>query len=294
MEERLGVAMTTAGNAIFLTSFTNLIAFVIASTVDFPGVRWFCITAGLVIISLFGLSTTFFAALLCLDERRRLAGKYDCLVCVTSSQGKARGAEDSAKVRTDSSDLGADSGGVSGGGSVGVGMELVVKSDGPGNVATEAALGADADAPTRDGTSDGTPDGPPPQRTVAQRVIRTVVTPLVTNKAGAVAIVVSFVALAVASVSNAGNIVMGISLEDSFPDGSELTEHLSLITDVWADLPASVDVVLTEPNLNDAEVRQRIQNLTTDLEDSDITYGTCKCSTLIRSSAHPLIRSSAN
>lgn len=66
---------------------------------------------------------------------------------------------------------------------------------------------------------------------------------------------------------------MGISLEDSFPDGSELTEHLSLITDVWADLPASVDVVLTEPNLNSAEVRQRIQNLTTDLEDSDITYG---------------------
>lgn len=203
MDERLGVAMTTAGNAIFLTSFTNLVAFVIASTVDFPGVRWFCITAGLVIISLFGLSTTFFAALLCLDERRRLAGKYDCLVCVTSSQGKAGGAEDSAKVRTDSSDLGADGGAVSGGGSVGVGMELVVKADGRGN-ATEAALGADADTQTRDGDADGLADGAQPQRTVAQRVIRTVVTPVVTAKAGAVAIVVSFLAIAVVSVSKAG------------------------------------------------------------------------------------------
>ena len=93
------------------------------------------------------------------------------------------------------------------------------------------------------------------------------------------------------------NIVMGISREDSvsqlfpnnvldgyyrtlflwyrhhtrysfqFPDGSELTKHLSLITDIWKDLPASVDVVVIEPDLNDAVVRQRIQNLTLDLEN---------------------------
>ena len=51
---------------------------------------------------------------------------------------------------------------------------------------------------------------------------------------------VSFVALAVASVLSAGNIIMGISLADSFPDGSLLTTHLALITDIWSDLPAAL------------------------------------------------------
>lgn len=81
LPERLARGLAGAGSAIWLTSFTNLIAFSVAASVDFPGVRWFCAAAGLIVFVLFLLSATFFAALLHLDARRRQARRYDCLVC---------------------------------------------------------------------------------------------------------------------------------------------------------------------------------------------------------------------
>eukprot|EP00442_Polarella_glacialis_P016829 CAMPEP_0115075622 /NCGR_PEP_ID=MMETSP0227-20121206/15973_1 /TAXON_ID=89957 /ORGANISM="Polarella glacialis, Strain CCMP 1383" /LENGTH=892 /DNA_ID=CAMNT_0002462671 /DNA_START=131 /DNA_END=2810 /DNA_ORIENTATION=- len=81
---RLAGAFEHAGLAIFLTSITNLVAFMVSATSDLPAIAWFCLTAGWVVSALLVLTLTLYAPLLLLDERRRAAGKYDCLVCVTA------------------------------------------------------------------------------------------------------------------------------------------------------------------------------------------------------------------
>jgi hypothetical protein len=63
-------------------------------------VRYFCLSAGLIIAALFALTVTLFTAMLVLDERRRSARKYDCLVCLgggsTGSSGTGGDAKGSA------------------------------------------------------------------------------------------------------------------------------------------------------------------------------------------------------
>jgi len=84
--ERLAKAFQHAGKAILITSVTNLTAFLVASTGDFPAVRWFCVAAGWVVFSLFVCSLTIYAPLLVLDERRRFAGRADCCLCCLSAR----------------------------------------------------------------------------------------------------------------------------------------------------------------------------------------------------------------
>uniref|UniRef100_A0A7S3W1W8 SSD domain-containing protein n=1 Tax=Emiliania huxleyi TaxID=2903 RepID=A0A7S3W1W8_EMIHU len=85
--ERISGALGGAGPAIQLTSLTNLIAFLIAATVDFPGVSYFCLSAGFTLFALFLLTTTLFTALLTFDERRRGAMRLDCLCCIGFGAG---------------------------------------------------------------------------------------------------------------------------------------------------------------------------------------------------------------
>jgi len=83
--ERLGEAFAQGGTAIMLTSLTNLVAFLVASTSDLPAISWFCTTAGWVVLCLFLVTISMYAPLLVLDERRRAGGRYDCLCCVATS-----------------------------------------------------------------------------------------------------------------------------------------------------------------------------------------------------------------
>jgi len=85
-EQRVAKAIGGAGPAIFLTSFTSLVAFVVASSVDFGGARWFCVTGGITIFALFMLTVTFFTALLTFDENRRDKQRYDCLCCFSYNE----------------------------------------------------------------------------------------------------------------------------------------------------------------------------------------------------------------
>jgi len=80
-EQRVAKAIGGAGPAVFLTSFTSLVAFVVASSVDFGGARWFCVIGGITIFFLFVLTVTLFTALLTFDENRREKQRYDCLCC---------------------------------------------------------------------------------------------------------------------------------------------------------------------------------------------------------------------
>lgn len=106
LASRLAHGMAGAGSAIFLTSVTNLVAFLVAASVDFPGVRWFCMAAGIIVFVLFALTVTLFAALLHLDDRRRAARRYDCLACAGGGDGED-GAREGRAAHTTSNALAA-------------------------------------------------------------------------------------------------------------------------------------------------------------------------------------------
>lgn len=69
-QDRLSRGCAEAGSAILVTSATNLVAFLCAATIDLPGVRSFCLAAGVIVFALFALTVTLFAAALAADEAR--------------------------------------------------------------------------------------------------------------------------------------------------------------------------------------------------------------------------------
>ena len=84
LNERLALALFEAGPAIFLTSITNLLAFIVSSFVDFPAVEYFVVICGIAIFSTFGLTITLFAAFLFLDEQRRVAAEMSSAAWTTT------------------------------------------------------------------------------------------------------------------------------------------------------------------------------------------------------------------
>ena len=80
--ERLGATMSQAGVAITITSITDFIAFGIGASTVLPALRSFCMFASIGILVIFYFQTTWFAALLALDEYRTEAGRDGCLCCL--------------------------------------------------------------------------------------------------------------------------------------------------------------------------------------------------------------------
>ncbi|GMH94729.1 hypothetical protein TL16_g12987 [Triparma laevis f. inornata] len=62
--------LSEGGMAVFLTSFTAVVAFLVGAFVDLPAVRSFCVCAGLAFGFNFVMNVTFFPAFLFLDESR--------------------------------------------------------------------------------------------------------------------------------------------------------------------------------------------------------------------------------
>lgn len=89
LSERLALALYEAGPAIFLTSVTNLLAFIVSSFVDFPAVEYFVVICGFAIFSTFGLTITLFAAFLFLDEQRQARGGRDVFCCMDDDPANA-------------------------------------------------------------------------------------------------------------------------------------------------------------------------------------------------------------
>ena len=80
MEERMGRTLEKAAPAIFLTSLTSCLAFLVSCFVDMPAVQFFCATAGCAVLAVFlCLSLVFFAPCLVLDARRMERGDPDLL-----------------------------------------------------------------------------------------------------------------------------------------------------------------------------------------------------------------------
>ncbi|CAN8075691.1 unnamed protein product [Agarophyton chilense] len=75
---RIALALSAAGTAITVTSFTNVVVFLLSAISRLPALRFFALWAAIGIFFAWVFSITFFAALLTLDARRQEAKRRDC------------------------------------------------------------------------------------------------------------------------------------------------------------------------------------------------------------------------
>ena len=245
--ERLGRAMQKGGATIFLTSFTNLVAFASAAAVDFPGLSWFCISGGFTVFFLFIYTCTFFAAALVIDERRRKAGALDgtcCCYCVEKAQlALPSGVNVPAPV-----------------------TGSIIATDAPAAAAAAAVTGTTAvgaavkQAPQEEDAS------------VTARVRRWLVqgyAPIISQHwvAGSVLIVCFTVALV--SGLNSRHLTIGLKFEDNFPDGSYLTHHFDRVERDFTQLVSEGALVFSPaPDLALPTVRAKVEAMTRAFEAS--------------------------
>lgn len=78
---KIALALSTSGSAITVTSFTNIVVFLLSAISDLPALRFFALWAAIGIFAAWALSVTFFAACLTLDYRRSEAKRRDCCPC---------------------------------------------------------------------------------------------------------------------------------------------------------------------------------------------------------------------
>jgi len=88
-EERLADTLGEAGPSVFLTSVTDLVAFLVGVTYTVDAIKFFCLNAAIAVFAVFFTQITFFAALLVLDLRRVEAGRCDCCPCVPAFRSRA-------------------------------------------------------------------------------------------------------------------------------------------------------------------------------------------------------------
>ncbi|GAB0488930.1 hypothetical protein MMPV_000143 [Pyropia vietnamensis] len=86
--ERIALALSNAGTAIFVTSITNLAVFLISSTTKLPALRHFSWWAAMGVFFDFLYTITFLVPYLLFDERRMQAGRRDCLPCFHAKPAK--------------------------------------------------------------------------------------------------------------------------------------------------------------------------------------------------------------
>jgi len=141
--------------------------------VDFPGIEYFCVTAGLVIISLFALTVTLFASLLVFDERRRLNKRYDCAFCIAMPSGDGNGDDEDAFSAVATTHQSTGGGGGGGGGDLEMISAVVASSSAPSAAwASGAASGASAGERSADAAAvERAFAGAPPLPTRAKRAL---------------------------------------------------------------------------------------------------------------------------
>jgi len=80
-EDSIIAAAKHGGISVFITSLTDVLAFLVGSMTVIPALSWFCTFAGLGIMALFLFQLTFFLPCLLLNDQRANAGRRDCLCC---------------------------------------------------------------------------------------------------------------------------------------------------------------------------------------------------------------------
>eukprot|EP00239_Pterosperma_sp_CCMP1384_P005235 CAMPEP_0197859792 /NCGR_PEP_ID=MMETSP1438-20131217/34679_1 /TAXON_ID=1461541 /ORGANISM="Pterosperma sp., Strain CCMP1384" /LENGTH=896 /DNA_ID=CAMNT_0043476435 /DNA_START=219 /DNA_END=2909 /DNA_ORIENTATION=- len=84
-EVRVAEALSKAGASIFVTSFTDFVAFLIGIATVIPALSAFCTFAAIGIFFDFMYQVTFFTAIVAMDVNRQKANKMDFCCCFTTS-----------------------------------------------------------------------------------------------------------------------------------------------------------------------------------------------------------------
>lgn len=82
LTERIALTLGRAGSAITVTSFTDIMAFIVGATTILPSLRSFCIYAAVGIFMTYLLQITFFVACFTLDARRIEQKRNGMLPCI--------------------------------------------------------------------------------------------------------------------------------------------------------------------------------------------------------------------
>jgi predicted RND superfamily exporter protein len=83
LTKRFGQTMKHAGVAVSVTTFTDVIAFLVGSNTVLPGLQSFCVYAAAAIFAIYALQVTHFVAWFSLDQRRQLSHRDGCICCYT-------------------------------------------------------------------------------------------------------------------------------------------------------------------------------------------------------------------
>lgn len=81
LETRIALAMSQAGTAITVTSFTNVAVFLLSAISRLPALRYFALWAAIGILFAWVYAITFFTAVVVYDFRRIEANRLDCVPC---------------------------------------------------------------------------------------------------------------------------------------------------------------------------------------------------------------------
>ncbi|XP_043499813.1 patched domain-containing protein 3-like [Polistes fuscatus] len=82
LHERIGLALGHAGSAICITSFTDVVAFIIGASTILPSLQSFCIYAAVGVLVTFLLQITFFVAFFTLDAKRIQQKRNGLIPCI--------------------------------------------------------------------------------------------------------------------------------------------------------------------------------------------------------------------
>ena len=98
VDERMASTMSHAGIAITITSVTDFIAFGIGASTVLPALRSFCMYAAVGILSIFFFQSTWFCALLAVDEYRVEAKRDGCFCCLVHPQAEVKEADAAGRI----------------------------------------------------------------------------------------------------------------------------------------------------------------------------------------------------
>lgn len=86
VEERISSVVGDVAPSLLLASLSESACFLIGTLTPMPAIRMFAMTASLALFVDFILQITVFIALLSLDTKRQLSGRYDLICCLTASK----------------------------------------------------------------------------------------------------------------------------------------------------------------------------------------------------------------
>ncbi|XP_031621793.1 patched domain-containing protein 3-like [Contarinia nasturtii] len=88
LPERMGMMLQMAGSSITITSFTDVVAFVIGSITILPSLESFCLYAGVGVVFIFIYVNTFVVAIFTIDEYRIQANRNAFAPCIAHKSNR--------------------------------------------------------------------------------------------------------------------------------------------------------------------------------------------------------------